>query len=104
MRAAIVHLSDIHFRAANNPIEARLPQLAAAICSTDPTCTEYLVLLSGDIADTGQEVEYETAKAFFNDLTSAISQRQPGCNIRYFTIPGNHDCYLPEAEIHLRDA
>jgi Calcineurin-like phosphoesterase len=104
MRLAVVQLSDIHFRVESNPVDSRAVPLAAAICSTDPTCTEYVILLTGDIAQGGQEDEYRLAQRFFNNLAKEMGRHHPTCTIRFLSIPGNHDCHLPEAEVQLREA
>ena len=59
-------------------------------------------MISGDIANTGSPEEYATAKRFLEGLSEAIAKHRPGAHIRYLSIPGNHDCYLPETETGLR--
>jgi predicted phosphodiesterase len=103
MRAAIVHLSDIHFSENKNSVQSKLAQLAAAIGSTDPTCQSYLIALTGDIAHGGEASEYATAKTFLSNLDSAIRERQPGANVRFIAVPGNHDCMLPREEEEVRE-
>lgn len=103
MRIAIVQFSDIHFRKADNAICGRVAPLVAAIRSSDPTCDEYVFVLSGDLANSAELEEYAIAKKFFVELSDLMATHRPGCRVRYFSIPGNHDCYLPESEIGLRD-
>jgi hypothetical protein len=104
MRLSIVQLSDIHFCAAQNSVESRVAQLAAAICSTDPICTEYVVFLTGDVAQSGQEDEYTIAVEFLKTLSAEMRKFRTGSKVQFLSIPGNHDCHLPQEEIQLREA
>jgi hypothetical protein len=104
MLTAIVHLSDIHIKAQSDAISSRLAPLAAAVCSTDPTCVDYTFVLSGDIAAHGIQTEYDAATALLAELRSAIATHSPNASLRCFSVPGNHDCFLPETELTLRDA
>lgn len=103
MRIGIVHLSDIHFRIGSNPTLDKVANLAAAATS-DPTVSLYLVVISGDIARTGDAQEYSIALQFFGRLKKEFQAKCPGVEIIYITVPGNHDCMLPEAEVGLREA
>jgi predicted MPP superfamily phosphohydrolase len=102
MRASIVHLSDIHFGPATNEVGQKLEKLADAICTTDPTCSSYAIVLAGDIANTADQAEYACAKTFIESLGRAMAKRQPESHIDYVSVPGNHDCSLPELETVLR--
>jgi hypothetical protein len=104
MRFAITQLSDLHFTADKNTIQPKVRPLGAAICSADPTCKEYIIVLSGDIAYQGLAAEYEIALSFLKDLAATITEYKPQANVRYITVPGNHDCHLPKSELNLRAA
>lgn len=104
MSVTIVHLSDLHFTVGTNALEAKLRPLAAAISSADPSCNEYIVVLSGDVAYHGAAEEYEVASSFFNRLSNAINDHNPNATVRFLVVPGNHDCYLPENAVNLRTA
>jgi hypothetical protein len=104
MRTAIVHLSDLHFQDGQNALRSKVPQLAAAICSTDATCADFTIVLSGDIAADGIRSQYGIAKQFLDDLSDAMAGHNSNVQIRYLSVPGNHDCCLPEPEVNLRDA
>lgn len=96
MRFALVHLSDAHLAGTNNPLLARTQSMAAAICSTAPDINEYLVVLSGDIGNTGSAEDYATALGFLDELKRSIHAIKNDANTRFVTVPGNHDCILPE--------
>ena len=101
MRVGILHLSDIHFRIESNPISDKVNKVAAAAAS-DPSTSLYLIVISGDIAWSGATKEYSTALQFLHELRDIL--QRSGTNVIYVTVPGNHDCVLPEAEVSLRDA
>jgi hypothetical protein len=102
MVVSIVQLSDFHFADDSNSIVGKLPALAAAIRAADPTCEDYVIVLSGDVADHGTESQYKIATSFLARLTAAITTDCPHAEVRYLSVPGNHDCYLPESEVTLR--
>jgi 3',5'-cyclic AMP phosphodiesterase CpdA len=104
MRVTLVHLSDIHFTVGVNAIHGKLRHLAAAICSTDPLCNQYLIVLSGDITYNGTAEEYQVASQFLASLKNFVIDHNHNAVVHYVAVPGNHDCYLPEGEVNLRAA
>jgi 3',5'-cyclic AMP phosphodiesterase CpdA len=70
----ILHVSDLHFGARDDPILER--GLAALIESVDPE----LVIASGDLTNRGRREEHERAAGFLNRLGPPV-----------LAIPGNHD-------------
>lgn len=102
MRVAIVHFSDIHFRRAGNPVLDVLDQLVRAVNSADAQASLFLVIISGDIAFSGDFLEYEVARGFFKEFRDRLQMLRPDGVIEYATVPGNHDCALPESEATLR--
>ncbi len=103
MRVQIVHLSDIHFRKAGNPVVQVLDQLVQAVNSADPSASLILVVVSGDIAQSGQPAEYRVALQFFGDFNQRLKALRPDARIEYVCVPGNHDCVLPESGTKLRE-
>lgn len=91
MKAAILHLSDSHFKEQDNPIQTRVDRIAGALRSLGNFEDIYLVF-SGDIANSGKAKEYEIALDFLIKLGEEIKS-EPGINrLEYVVIPGNHDC------------
>jgi hypothetical protein len=103
MRIAVAHLSDIHIRSRSNPVADRLDQIVSAIDSSDPNAGLFLMVISGDIAFSGDQEEYTLALEFFDDIKRKLKERRPDAEIRYFCVPGNHDCVLPESDKNLRE-
>ena len=102
MRAALVHLSDIHLRRSGNPVVDAVDQLANAVNSVDASVTLFLVTISGDVANTGVSTEYQTALRFFRDFETKLRGLRPGAVIKFVSVPGNHDCVLPKGKAKLR--
>src|SRR5206468_10138158 len=93
MKAAILHISDIHFQAARtNPVMGRPEAIVAALRSADPLLDGCIVAVTGDIAFSGKDEEYALANQFFKELRTSL-ERVPGFKfVRSFLVPGNHDC------------
>ena len=94
MKIAFVHLSDIHFgqeRGADLHINNDIKQ---AVIQDARQCVQSLgadrvegVLITGDIAYSGKEEEYQAARHWLDQLTAAIGCVQTHVRI----VPGNHD-------------
>lgn len=91
MSVLIIHLSDIHIRGANSPIISRYERICAAVSSQLPSADRVLIIVSGDIAQSGQEAEYAAAKQFFDGLLEQLSQ-ETSAPVDIVFVPGNHDC------------
>lgn len=81
-----LHLSDLHFRRShtydeNVVLKALLRDLVEQQVHPD------LIVVSGDIAFSGQPAEYDLARRFFDDLLQTAGL---GAD-RLFVVPGNHD-------------
>jgi metallophosphoesterase superfamily enzyme len=93
MAHRFLHLSDIHFGqkagtlAKHNHIRHALLTDAKHLATQQGRASR--ILITGDIAYSGNPDEYETAADWLEELTTAC-----GCNdyTEVSTIPGNHDC------------
>ena len=56
MKVLILHLSDIHFVEGDNLIRARLQKIVAAVRSVEHKFDTCLLLVSGDIAFSGNNL------------------------------------------------
>src|SRR5436305_11928588 len=74
MLTRILHVSDLHFGARDDPILER--GLASLIEHVDPE----LVIASGDLTNRGRREQHELAATFLNRLGPPV-----------LAIPGNHD-------------
>jgi Calcineurin-like phosphoesterase len=91
MPLTVLHLSDIHFRTADNWVAHRVTQIAGAARTCAPTNKDFLVLTSGDVAFSGNPAEYASASRFFLDLKRELVGDGDG-TVRFAFVPGNHDC------------
>jgi 3',5'-cyclic AMP phosphodiesterase CpdA len=94
MKLILLHLSDLHIKESvkKNPILLRAESLVAAAASTAPNAAHCFVVITGDIAFSGQQIEYSIADSFFKELQDHLSNRLSGCDCHFVMIPGNHDC------------
>jgi predicted MPP superfamily phosphohydrolase len=89
-RLTWLHVSDFHFKGEGDHFsetvacQALLADVEARAQKHGPIS---FVLVSGDIAFSGQPAEYERAAEFMNELSRRLSI-DPA---RFFFIPGNHD-------------
>jgi Calcineurin-like phosphoesterase len=104
MRLTIVHLSDIHIRSVNDPVLARARAISSALSSLDFRPEAVLFAVSGDIAFSGKSEEYQMALLFLKELEQHLREFNADVELAFATVPGNHDCYLPEAGAALRRA
>jgi predicted MPP superfamily phosphohydrolase len=85
-----LHVSDFHFVASGDEFSQQvamrslLQDIATRVDEQRPIS---FVLVTGDIAFSGREQEYERARGFLLDLAS-VSRVPPNC---FFFVPGNHD-------------
>lgn len=87
----ILHLSDLHFSAADNPA-LKAGDIFRAI---RPRCSEnspILIAVTGDISLKGQESSYKIAALFFEELQRLLVEIRPEGNFFLISVPGNHDC------------
>ena len=74
MHLLLLHLSDIHIADERDPVLTRASMIAraAASCASEPV--RCVVLVTGDIAFSGKEEEYELARAFMTELVAELKQ------------------------------
>ena len=92
MKFAILHLSDIHFRDEGNVIIDRLDKIVNAIKNTIICIEELFVVVSGDIAFSGSDIQYQEAEFFINYLKHELESYSKSLRVKIILAPGNHDC------------
>lgn len=94
MKAIILHLSDIHFKAQRgvNKILEREEALAAAVQRLAESADTCFIVLSGDIAFSGKAAEYALAIELINRLKDLLKQANSSLEVNIIAVPGNHDC------------
>ncbi|MBK7490848.1 MAG: metallophosphoesterase, partial [Nitrosomonas sp.] len=91
MTVIVLHLSDIHIKTAKDPILQRGGEIASTIFSSLSSASHVFIVVSGDIAFSGEASEYEYTNHFFTQIKEAI-QKERNCPINFILTPGNHDC------------
>lgn len=92
MKIVILHLSDIHFKVIKNPIADAYHKIGNAVRSIDSDVTAIKIIVTGDIANTGNSLEYAEAKKFFMSLESHLKDVNNYSMVSWVFVPGNHDC------------
>lgn len=90
MEYSIIHLSDIHFidEESKNFILDRASKIVEIIHSVAYS-TDVLIVVSGDIAQSGKQEEYQVASVFFSNIKTQLEER--GKKVEFVFSPGNHD-------------
>lgn len=91
MQAVLLHLSDIHIKTHNDPILKKGKDIAACIYSCLPSASHVFILVSGDVAFSGEDFQYVLATDFLREIQAAI-QNETSIPVSFVVAPGNHDC------------
>ncbi len=91
MRIAIIHLSDLHFQVSSNAVVSRADRIIAAIRPTLQSVQGVVFAVTGDVAFSGSQSEYQIAFDFFGNLRTLV-QADISMPVQFLFIPGNHDC------------
>ncbi len=75
---AILQISDIHIRNANNPILLLPDKIVAALRGLQVELDGCIVVVAGDIAYSGTKDEYVLAEAFFRNSYREFSKSSLG--------------------------
>ncbi len=93
MAVVLLHLSDIHIKSSSDLILSKAKEIAATTFTYLPTAKTIFVVVSGDIAFSGQPSEYALAETFLKEIRDAISRESDSVTPVTFVITsGNHDC------------
>lgn len=88
---SILHLSDIHLKQTLQKNELLFAaKIAAATLSQCGGTKEVILVITGDIVQSGKNTEYVNAKIFLDTIIKNFSDNSVKCKI--WLTPGNHDC------------
>lgn len=87
-------LGDTHFTGDQKDIYLfeKLGNITSAVKSRIKKASKLLIIVNGDIANTGKQKEYVSARSFFHQLDEEILKNTLVSSIEYIFNPGNHDC------------
>lgn len=102
-RALLIQLSDIHFMEPGDAVLKRSAHIAAAVQPLLPLAARVILIVTGDIAQSGKAAEYDLAKDFIRAIVADITSRH-GQVPEIITVPGNHDADFdsPRARVRTR--
>lgn len=102
MIISILQLSDIHFKKENNSILEKTEKIFDSIKNEIDNSKYLFITFTGDIAFSGNKIEYEQASLFIEDFKNKISKYNDRVKIEFIFTPGNHDCDFSENQ-EIRD-
>lgn len=95
MKVLILHLSDIHIKEEEeaNIILSRVRRIKDVVNEYSYEIPACFIVVSGDIASSGNSREYKIARDFLADLGAQIKKSiGDSVDVKYILVPGNHDC------------
>lgn len=100
MKLALIHLSDIHIRCdqnlvvipSENPVLRRAEQIAQAVNSVCYGVQNGIIVVSGDTAYSGKEMEFSQGHALIEGIRSGLRTSFADAPVLVLTVAGNHDC------------
>lgn len=101
MKTLFIHLSDFHITEKQNVKSIDLSLFEQAI-SKYKGFDEYYLVVTGDIAYSCKEKEYENAKEVLNIMIKCINSLYD-CKVKVLMVPGNHDIDLTNEKVDFRD-
>ena len=95
MKVAIIHLSDFHIKNGERFERVKINGIISSLNALGDL-DEYLVVFSGDLANSGNINEYRQSRFLFAQLINGIKQKNNDKFVNLLMVPGNHDLCLPE--------
>lgn len=93
MKIGLIHFSDIHINSEHDFIIANKEAVAKACKAAVSDCTRVVVVITGDVANSGIAEEYQVAFDFLKYIEAVIKKESIYINkYEYVIVPGNHDC------------
>lgn len=90
MRILIVQISDIHLIGLKDPTAMRGKLLSKALIAKSPKADVCFLVLTGDVANTGDKEEYSAARRLIDELKQQLIEAHIK-SVYIVAIPGNHD-------------
>jgi 3',5'-cyclic AMP phosphodiesterase CpdA len=92
MQIALLHLSDFHITKSADAVLTRAEAIKGAFHQTAPDAEGCIVIISGDVAFSGAQAQYDLAYAFLESLREQLLRLPPVGKVEFVVVPGNHDC------------
>jgi 2-keto-4-pentenoate hydratase/2-oxohepta-3-ene-1,7-dioic acid hydratase in catechol pathway len=72
MRTLLMHLSDLHIQGNDDPVLGRAKAIVDATKNLDYELELAVVVVSGDLAFSGEDAQYQLAGHFIQDIVSGL--------------------------------
>lgn len=92
----IIHFSDIHIKGEDDLVLSRTESIKKTCAGSILPNSDVALVVSGDIAFSGKDSQYEVAKEFFDEISHYL-KNEKNAHIKMIVVPGNHDCDFSEA-------
>ena len=94
MQIGLLHISDIHIQAQSDWVLNHSVQIRTALNTTFEHCQRIYIVVSGDIAYSGNKQQYSLAKNFLNGIRDWLNRVYSKEFVfqQIIVVPGNHDC------------
>lgn len=102
MSFSVIHLTDIHLNDSDNIVTSRTNELIDACRSELAKTDDVIIVISGDISNTGSDSEYEIAFDFISSIQTELNDYLI-TPVKILSVPGNHDCHHTKRETALRE-
>ncbi len=100
MKVAILQLSDIHIKSADDFIFQHAEDFWRSCKHHINECAKLIIVITGDIAYHGAKEEYDMAYNWLRECEQSWKKEAQFLNsIEYVMVPGNHDCSFTEDPI-----
>jgi hypothetical protein len=96
MKVLIIQVSDIHLKSGGNIATERIAHVAKAVANVEVDLRAAVIALSGDVAYSGAQDEYDVAKACVMTLKAELEGKLRIVPVFVLGVPGNHDCNFKE--------
>ena len=90
MKIGIVHLSDFHVYENERFLSEKINRFLESL-NVLGNVDEYVVIFSGDLANSGKINEYKSSRYIIGQIIQGIKQKNNNKPIELFMVPGNHD-------------
>ena len=102
MKIAIIHLSDFHVHAGEHFLDEKIEKFLGTL-NTLGNVDEYIIVFSGDLADSGMINEYKSSRYIIGKIISGIKNINKNKMVDLLMVPGNHDLTLNEKSRNTSD-
>ena len=91
MKFILIHLTDLHITE-HCDLNSRIGSICKLIVHDFKSITKIFLVVSGDITNSGKEVEFLNAQKCLGVIKSLVERELNHIKVSVIIVPGNHDC------------